>query len=151
LTALFSAAMQMSFEARSATARGEVVLALQSQTRLENLLPAMKAIAAYSPSAEAIVSVFHKLSMEVKEQIKLYFSTVESIQNKTATIGGVDTTSSESVPETASWDPNLNGSFAAGWRNIFGIGDTNAVENFESLGPMDSWLTMSPTENSHSR
>jgi transcriptional regulatory protein AMDR len=52
LTALFSAAMQMSFEARSAAARGEVVLALQSQTRLENLLPAMKAIAAYSPSAE---------------------------------------------------------------------------------------------------
>ena len=148
LTALFSAAMQMSFEARSAAARGEVVLALQSQTRLENLLPAMKAIAAYSPSVEAIVSVFQKLSMEVKEQTKLYFSTLELIQDESATNSGVDiNSSSETVPGSASWNPNFNNNFAAGWRNIFGVGDINAFDNFEALGPMESWLTMSSTDN----
>jgi len=38
-------AIQMSFEARSAAASGEVLLALQSQSRVESMLPAMKSIA----------------------------------------------------------------------------------------------------------
>jgi len=50
------------------------------------------------------------------------------------------------VTESASWDASFNGSLAAGWSNIFGIGDVNSFENFESLGPMDSWLTMSNRE-----
>lgn len=148
LTALLSAAIQMSFESRSAASNGEVVLALQSQCRLESLLPAMKAIAVYWPSAEAIDSIFSKLSMEVKEQTKSYFSRLESIRDERAATDRVDTIlSSEDVPESASWHANFNGSLAAGWSNVFGVGDANAFENFESLGLMDSWLTMSTTEN----
>jgi transcriptional regulatory protein AMDR len=39
LTALLSAAIQMSYETRSAATSGEDALALQSQNRLENMLP----------------------------------------------------------------------------------------------------------------
>jgi transcriptional regulatory protein AMDR len=144
LTALLSAAIQMSFEARSAAASGEVVLALQSQSRVESMLPAMKSIAGYWPSAEAIDNIFRKLSAEIKEQTRSYFSRLESIRDEFVTASGVETTSSsENVTESASWDASFNGSLAAGWSNIFGIGDVNSFENLESLGPMDSWLTMS--------
>ena len=133
----------MSFEARSAAANGEVVLALQSQSRVESMLPAMKSIAGYWPSAEAIDNIFRKLSAEIKEQTRSYFSRLELIRDEFATAGVETTSSSENVTESALWDASFNGSLAAGWSNIFGIGDANSFENFESLGPMDSWLTMS--------
>ncbi|PMD47143.1 hypothetical protein L207DRAFT_575941 [Hyaloscypha variabilis F] len=146
LTALLSAAIQMSYEARAAADTGEAILALQSQHRLENLLPAMTALATYWPSAEAIDSIFRKLSTEVKEQMRSHFSQLEtSIDEFTAT----------ARPETSSnidqmmWDPNFNGSLAAGWSNIFGVGDANAFDNFEPLGLMDSWLTMPNAENNN--
>jgi transcriptional regulatory protein AMDR len=148
LTALLSAAIQMSFEARSAVTSGEVVLALQSQNRLEQMLPSMKAITSYWPSAEAIDSIFCKLSIEVKEQTKLYFSRLELIHNQGVATDVVESTaSSENTQQSALSDANFGGSLAAGWSNVFGVGDTNAFENFESLGMMDSWLTMSPTDN----
>lgn len=144
LTALLSAAIQMSYEARSAAASGEIVLALQSQNRLENLLPAMTAIAAYWPSAEAIDSIFRKLSIEVKEQIKTHLSQFGSVSDEYAITGGLEIIPrTDHVTESALWNPNFNGSLA----NIFGVGDANAFENFESLGLMDSWLTMSTAEN----
>jgi transcriptional regulatory protein AMDR len=144
LTAMLSAAIQMSFEARSAAASGEVVLALQSQSRVESMLPAMKAIAGYWPSAEAIDNIFRKLSAEIKEQTRSYFSRLELMRDEFATADGVETMSnSENLAGSALWDASFNESLAAGWSNIFGIGDANPFENFESLGPMDSWLTMS--------
>ncbi|KAG0650901.1 Acetamidase regulatory [Hyphodiscus hymeniophilus] len=149
LTALLSAAIQMSYEARSASSNGEVVLAIQSQNRLENMLPAMTAIAAYWPSAEAIDSIFRKLSIEVKEQMKSHFSRLESMRDDYAASATPEVTSTiDQVTELASWDPNFNGSLAAGWSNIFGVGDANPFENFEPLGLMDSWLTMPTAENS---
>jgi transcriptional regulatory protein AMDR len=147
LTALLAAAIQMSSEARSAAGSGEVVLALQSQNRLESLLPAMKDIATYWPSSEAIDSIFRKLSIEVKEQTKSYFARLESMREAPSTEEAEIMSNSEDVPESASWDTNFNGSLAAGWSNIFGVGDINSFENLESLGMMDSWLTMPATEN----
>ena len=85
--------MQISFEARSATARGEVVLGLYSQARLENA-SCNEAIPAYSPSAEAVVSVLRKLSVNVKDQIKFQFSTVESIKRNTQSVH---------APRSAAW------------------------------------------------
>ena len=150
LTALLSAAIQMSYEARSAASSGDIVLSLQSQTSLENMLPAMTAIASYWPSADAIDSIFRKLSIEVKDQLKQHFLQLEPTTDEYPTTVGPDITSNtDQVTESVLWDPNFNGSLAAGWSNIFGVGDANTFENFESLGLMDSWLTMSTAENNH--
>ena len=146
LTALLSAAIQMSYEARSAANSGEAILALQSQHRLESLLPAMTAIAAYWPSAEAIDSIFRKLSIEVKDHMKSHFSRLESILDEPATASRLEFTPN---PDQVMWDPTFNGSLAAGWSNIFGVGDASAFENFESIGMIDSWLTMPTAENNN--
>ena len=132
LTALLSAAIQMSYEARSAATSGDAVLALQSQNRLENMLPAMTAPAAYVraivflnshlhlqttymyslhfhtrhqtyycfrdslheqiadspvfwwPSAEAIDSIFRKLSIEIKEKTMSHLTQLESLRDEYA-------------------------------------------------------------------
>ncbi|KAE9363235.1 hypothetical protein N431DRAFT_423752 [Stipitochalara longipes BDJ] len=146
LTALLSAAIQMSYEARSAVGTGEAILALQSQRRLENILPAMTAIAIYWPSAEAIESIFRKFSIEVKEQMKSQLSQLEP------NIGEFTLTTRPEISSNTGqtiWNPNFNGSLATGWSNIFGVGDANVFANFEPLGLMDSWLTMSTAENNN--
>jgi transcriptional regulatory protein AMDR len=146
LTALLSAAIQMSYEARAAADTGEAILALQSQHRLENLLPTMTALATYWPSAEAIDSIFRKLSTEVKDQMRSHFSQLETSIDEFTPTARIETSSNI---DQMMWNPNFNGSLAAGWSNIFGVGDANAFDNFEPLGLMDSWLTMPNVENNN--
>ncbi|RDL32478.1 uncharacterized protein BP5553_08934 [Venustampulla echinocandica] len=80
LSLLLASAIQISLKARFASSSSPPILALQAQSRLEDLFPVMEEVAKYWPSVEAI----HRLFRGVLGEMKLEFErnhTAESLQS----------------------------------------------------------------------
>ncbi|RDW87825.1 hypothetical protein BP5796_03519 [Coleophoma crateriformis] len=140
LTALLSAAIQISSEARAAANDYDIVLALEAQTRLENLLPAIKAVSHYWPSAEAISHIFHDVLLRLQEQCKAIHAKLQADSQPRSPSEGI------AYPVDASAGVSFakaDGGAGAGvgWSNFFEMGDLDPFADIEASG-LESWLTM---------
>ncbi|KAL3425167.1 fungal specific transcription factor domain-containing protein [Phlyctema vagabunda] len=141
LTSLFSAAIQISSEARSATNKGEVILAIQAQSRLAALFPSIEAISKYWPSATAIATIFRDLLVKLEDQSKAVYERIQSAEISIPVSDSSDTREAPSLNLTTGHG-NGNGD----WSNFFEMGESNPFADIEALG-LESWLTMPTSGN----
>jgi transcriptional regulatory protein AMDR len=71
LSLLLASAIQISLEARLASTCSSPILALQAQSRLEDLFPIMEEVSKYWPSVEAILRLFRGVLCEMKQEFEI--------------------------------------------------------------------------------
>lgn len=143
LTSLLATAIQFGHEARAAARNRAAVLAIQAQTRLQRLLPVISTVAAYWPSAEAILHVYRDLLVQFKRQSQAS-SSIPHLPVSRLNSNQIEQSSTEDTDHSVMWvGDNVSlgsvGVSGTDWQALFGAGSPHRFPELDFEG-VNEWL-----------
>ena len=143
LTSLLATAIQISHEARTAARSRAAILAIQAQTRLQRLLPALSAVSPYWPSAEAILHVYNDLLLQFQKQSQASSNIQHNLVSGLSSRDVEQTTSQDNEETSILIDSNdslgIVGVSGTDWQALFGAGSPHRFPELDFEG-VDEWL-----------
>lgn len=143
LTSLLATAIQFGHEARIAAQTRAAVLAVQAQTRLQRLLPVISTVAAFWPSAEAILHVYKDLLVQFKRQSQAS-SSMQNSSISRPNSNPFEQSSTDDTDHGAVWvGDNVSlgsvGVSGTDWQALFGAGSPHRFPELDFEG-VTEWL-----------
>lgn len=143
LTSLLATAIQVGHEARTAARNRAAILAIQAQARLQRLLPAMSAVSAYWPSAEAILHVYKDLLVQFKRQSQASSNAQHNSISESSSSHAEQTTTQHNN-QGVMWagdNDSLGDVGVSGndWQALFGAGSPHRFPELDFEG-VNEWL-----------
>ncbi|KEF61941.1 uncharacterized protein A1O9_03513 [Exophiala aquamarina CBS 119918] len=143
LTSLFATALQISHEARTAARNRAAILAIQAQTRLRQVLPAISAVSPYWPSAEAILHVYNDLLVQFQKQSQATSNVQYDLHSGLSSRRDELTITQASDHNAMLVENNdslgIVGVSGTDWQALFGAGSPHRFPELDFEG-VDEWL-----------